>query len=91
MYHHMIFAHLENILDAKQPHGHNSLASDQSIEAFYGVVGKIARPLGLPGSQLSLSVNNIISHYLSLHRRFQESSVKRDITFSVFSELEGNE
>ena len=42
--------HLEAILEANKPHGLNSLASDQSLEAAHGIVKEIARPLGLPGN-----------------------------------------
>ena len=51
MYHHLIVCHLEAILEANKPHGLNSLASDQSLEAAHGMVKEIARPLGLPGNQ----------------------------------------
>ena len=55
IYHHLIAAHLEAILEANQPHGLNSLASDQSIEAAHHIVKKIGEPLGLPLNQVNPS------------------------------------
>ena len=55
IYHHLIAAHLEAILEANQPHGLNSLASDQSIEAAHHIVRKIGEPLRLPMHQLNPS------------------------------------
>ena len=55
IYHHLIAAHLEAILEANQPHGLNSLASDQSIEAAHHIVKEIGEPLGLPLNQVNPS------------------------------------
>ena len=55
IYHHLIAAHLEGILEANQPHGLNSSASDQSIEAAHHIVEQIGQPLGLSINQVSPS------------------------------------
>ena len=47
LYHRLIVCHLEEFLKANKPHDLNSLASDQSLDAAYGMVKAIARPLGL--------------------------------------------
>ena len=70
VYHHLIVCHLEAILDANQPHGLNSLASDQSLEAAHGMVKNIAAPLGLPGNQQNPSLEgNKQDHWEENNRR----------------------
>ena len=53
--HHPIAAYLEAFLEANQPHGMNSVAYDQSIEAALHIVKQIDEPLGLPLDQVNPS------------------------------------
>ena len=47
IYHHVIAAHLEAILDASKPQGFNSLASNESIEAAPHIVKAIGQLINL--------------------------------------------